>query len=92
MEDKSFVSQAGQPTLSALDLARAIEAGTMTPGAVVDRCAQAIAYHKAPGYVAFVDQLPLSSTQKLQRGEVPALRVYPDSAKLDAGAKIDAAG
>jgi len=30
--------------------------------------------------------------QKLQRGEVPALRVYPDSAKLDAGAKLDAAG
>jgi Asp-tRNA(Asn)/Glu-tRNA(Gln) amidotransferase A subunit family amidase len=33
--------------VSALDLARAIEAGTMTPGAVVDLCAQAIARHEA---------------------------------------------
>jgi Asp-tRNA(Asn)/Glu-tRNA(Gln) amidotransferase A subunit family amidase len=47
MEDKSFVSHAGQPMLSALDLARAIEAGTMAPRAVVDLCAQAIARREA---------------------------------------------
>ena len=40
---------------------------------IVRACARAIAYHKAPGYVAFVDQLPLSSTQKLQRGEIKAM-------------------
>jgi acyl-CoA synthetase (AMP-forming)/AMP-acid ligase II len=37
---------------------------------IVATCALQIAYHKVPGYVAFVDELPLSSTQKLQRGEI----------------------
>ena len=32
--------------LSALDLARRIEAGELTPAAVVDLCAQAIAAHE----------------------------------------------
>jgi Asp-tRNA(Asn)/Glu-tRNA(Gln) amidotransferase A subunit family amidase len=44
MDDKTLISRAG--TLSALDLARAIEAGTVTPGAVVDLCAEAIARHE----------------------------------------------
>jgi Asp-tRNA(Asn)/Glu-tRNA(Gln) amidotransferase A subunit family amidase len=46
MEAKSLVSHAGQPMLSALDLARAIEAGTMTPHEVVDLCAAAISRHE----------------------------------------------
>ena len=29
---------------------------------------QQLAYYKAPGYVAFVDALPLTPTQKMQRG------------------------
>jgi acyl-CoA synthetase (AMP-forming)/AMP-acid ligase II len=32
-----------------------------------------IAYHKLPGYVVFVDKLPVSSTQKLQRGEIKTM-------------------
>jgi len=36
-------------------------------------CLQHLAYYKAPGYVAFVDSLPLTATQKLQRGELKAL-------------------
>ncbi len=35
------------------------------------RCAQ-LAYFKAPGYVAFVDALPLTPSQKIQRGELKA--------------------
>jgi len=31
------------------------------------------AYYKAPGYVAFVDRLPLTATNKIQRGELKAL-------------------
>jgi Asp-tRNA(Asn)/Glu-tRNA(Gln) amidotransferase A subunit family amidase len=45
MDDIPIVSRAGAP-VSALDLARAIEAGILTPGAVVDLCAQAIARHE----------------------------------------------
>jgi acyl-coenzyme A synthetase/AMP-(fatty) acid ligase len=29
-----------------------------------------LAYYKAPGFVAFVAELPLTSTQKIQRGEL----------------------
>ena len=35
--------------------------------------AERLAYHKLPGYVAFIDALPLSSTQKLQRGEIKTM-------------------
>ena len=36
-------------------------------------CLERLAYYKAPGYVAFVDNLPLTSTQKIQRGELKEL-------------------
>ncbi|MDQ6438066.1 AMP-binding protein [Mesorhizobium sp. LHD-90] len=39
---------------------------------VRDGAAQ-LSYHKLPGYAAFVDELPLGSTQKLQRGEIKAM-------------------
>lgn len=32
-----------------------------------------LAYYKAPGYVAFVDALPLTTTNKIQRGELKTL-------------------
>jgi acyl-coenzyme A synthetase/AMP-(fatty) acid ligase len=32
-----------------------------------------LAYYKAPGYVAFVSALPLTSTQKIQRGALKEL-------------------
>jgi len=36
-------------------------------------CLQQLAYYKAPGYVAFVENLPLTATQKVQRGDLKAL-------------------
>jgi acyl-CoA synthetase (AMP-forming)/AMP-acid ligase II len=33
-------------------------------------CLGQLAYYKAPGYIAFVDALPLTGTQKLQRGTI----------------------
>ena len=33
-------------------------------------CVERLAYYKAPGYIAFVTDLPLTSTQKIQRGEL----------------------
>ena len=32
-----------------------------------------LAYYKAPGWVAFVDALPLTASNKIQRGELKAL-------------------
>jgi acyl-CoA synthetase (AMP-forming)/AMP-acid ligase II len=36
-------------------------------------CLQTLQYFKIPGYVAFVDTLPTTSSQKLQRGEIRKL-------------------
>jgi acyl-coenzyme A synthetase/AMP-(fatty) acid ligase len=40
---------------------------------IVAHALEQLAYYKAPGYVAFVDALPLTPSQKIQRGELKAL-------------------
>jgi acyl-CoA synthetase (AMP-forming)/AMP-acid ligase II len=40
---------------------------------IVTWCVERLAYYKAPGFVAFVAELPLTSTQKIQRGELRKL-------------------
>lgn len=40
---------------------------------VVQYCLQQLAYYKAPGYVAFVPELPLTTSQKIRRGELREL-------------------
>ncbi|HEV7368525.1 AMP-binding protein [Arenibaculum sp.] len=40
---------------------------------VVAWCLSRLAYYKAPGHVAFVDALPLTSTEKIQRGALREL-------------------
>ncbi|MBW6425495.1 AMP-binding protein [Rhizobium sp. XQZ8] len=40
---------------------------------MIESAAADIAYHKLPGYVVFIDRLPISSTQKLQRGEIKTM-------------------
>jgi len=44
-----------------------------------------VAYYKVPGYIAFVDALPLTSTQKIQRGKLKTLvaRLLTDPATVD---------
>lgn len=42
-------------------------------GEIVAWCLSHLAYYKAPGYVAFVPALPLTSTQKLQRSSLKDL-------------------
>lgn len=41
--------------------------------AIVNWCLEQMAYYKVPGYVAFVDALPLTATQKIQRAELKLL-------------------
>ena len=36
-------------------------------------CLGRLAYYKAPGYVMFVDAVPLTSTNKIQRGALKTL-------------------
>ncbi|OZI49383.1 AMP-binding protein [Bordetella genomosp. 4] len=40
---------------------------------IVRWCLTQLAYYKAPGFVAFVEALPLTTTNKIQRGEMKAL-------------------
>ncbi len=39
---------------------------------IVAEVLRELAYFKAPGYVAFVDALPLTATNKIQRGALKA--------------------
>jgi acyl-CoA synthetase (AMP-forming)/AMP-acid ligase II len=41
--------------------------------AIVQHALAQLAYYKAPGYVAFVDEVPLTSSQKIQRGQLREL-------------------
>ena len=40
---------------------------------IVQHALERLAYYKAPGYVAFVEALPLTASQKIQRGELKAM-------------------
>jgi acyl-CoA synthetase (AMP-forming)/AMP-acid ligase II len=48
-------------------------------------CLTRLAYYKAPGYIRFVDSVPLTSTNKLQRGAMKDLaqRLLADPACID---------
>jgi acyl-CoA synthetase (AMP-forming)/AMP-acid ligase II len=54
-------------------------------GELVAWCLARLAYYKAPGYVAFVTALPVTSTQKIQRGSLKDLV----AATIASGACID---
>ena len=41
--------------------------------ALQDTCLERLAYYKAPGYLLFVDALPVTSTQKVQK-----VKLFPD--------------
>ncbi|MGV6876170.1 AMP-binding protein [Pseudochelatococcus sp. B33] len=53
--------------------------------AILEQAAQTLAYHKLPGYVAFVDTLPLAATRKLARGVIKenAARAVEDGSAFD---------
>jgi acyl-coenzyme A synthetase/AMP-(fatty) acid ligase len=59
------------------------------PAAVARRlmagCAERLAYFKVPGWIAFVDAIPVTATQKLQRGEIRTLaaRIVTEGPVID---------
>lgn len=52
---------------------------------VAEFCLSRLAYYKAPGWIAFVPSIPLTGTQKIQRGALKQLA----QARMDAGACHD---
>ena len=41
--------------------------------ALFDQANRELAYYKTPGYIAFVDEMPLTATQKPKRNEIKTL-------------------
>lgn len=56
-----------------LDPASGFTGDTTTSQAIVEHCLGQLAYYKAPGYVSFVAELPLTTSQKIQRGKLKQL-------------------
>ena len=50
-----------------------IDAGETLAQEIVMWCLTQLAYFKAPGYIAFVPELPLTATQKIQRADLKLL-------------------
>jgi acyl-CoA synthetase (AMP-forming)/AMP-acid ligase II len=55
------------------DMTDDAEARCAAAAGIVEWCLSRLAYYKAPGYVAFVDALPLTTSQKVQRAELRTL-------------------
>ncbi len=53
---------------------------------IATHCLTRLAYYKAPGFIAFIDALPVTATQKIQRGVmkdlIAKLAVTPDAIDL----------
>lgn len=65
----------GDEVLACVMVRDAIAADALadTAAELVRLCLSQLAYFKAPGYVAFVDQLPVTGTQKVQRAALKSL-------------------
>lgn len=65
----------GDEVLACIVLRKAanLPAPEQIAASIVRHALERLAYFKAPGYVAFVDALPLTSSQKIQRGELSQL-------------------
>jgi acyl-CoA synthetase (AMP-forming)/AMP-acid ligase II len=69
----------GEEVMACIEPAEGVTASAETAGALFDWCFERLAYYKAPGYVAFFDRLPTTSTQKVQKAGLAALGRDPMS-------------
>ena len=63
----------GDEVMACVVLTPETEANEQTALAIFQHSYDALVYFKAPGYIAFVDKLPLTASQKPQRGELKTL-------------------
>ena len=63
----------GEEVMACIQLHPQFELSESTAIRIVSAAAQRLAYFKIPGYVAFVRELPLTASQKLQRGRLKSL-------------------
>ncbi len=60
-------------------------AGEDTAGSLFDFCAEKLTYYKIPAYYIFISDLPMTGSQKIQRGEVKVMAKN----RLEQGEAID---
>jgi acyl-coenzyme A synthetase/AMP-(fatty) acid ligase len=60
----------GDEVFAAIVLNAGFDKSTETAGKLFDHCFEALTYYKAPGYIHFVSELPLTASGKPQRGEI----------------------
>lgn len=63
----------GEEVIACILLHEGIPADRATAETLFAHCSERLAYFKAPGWLAFVDSLPTTATQKVQRGEMKKL-------------------
>ena len=63
----------GEEVMACIVAPDGIERSRESAVAIFEQALETLAYFKPPGYIAFVDQLPLTSSEKLQRGRVKEL-------------------
>lgn len=63
----------GEEVMACIVLEQGVVRDRNTAIGIFEQALNALAYFKPPGYIAFVDQLPLTSSEKLQRGRVKEL-------------------
>ena len=65
----------GDEVLACIVLRDAVpaEARAELAASIVQHALDQLAYYKAPGYVVFVDELPLTASQKIQRSQLREL-------------------
>jgi acyl-coenzyme A synthetase/AMP-(fatty) acid ligase len=63
----------GDEVFAAIILEPGLVADLETAKNICQQAGESLSYFKVPGYVAFMDELPLTASQKLQRGEIKTL-------------------
>ncbi|MBB6522032.1 AMP-binding protein [Pseudoteredinibacter isoporae] len=63
----------GDEVMALIILENDVENSESTAEQIVERARERLVYYKLPGYIAFVDELPTTASNKPQRGEIKKL-------------------
>ncbi len=63
----------GEEVAACIVLSENIDSSEEVASELVNYCLSKLSYFKAPGYILFVKELPVTSTQKIQRGQLRQL-------------------
>ena len=74
-----------EEVVASITLHEGVAADAVTAEKLVKFCLEKLSYFKVPGYIIFLEKLPVSATQKIQRGELRKLV----SDCMDSGRYID---